>query len=235
MNMPTILFVEDDENIRNGYAELLKRAGFEVSAFADGETALVHFDPIQTELVILDISLGDDTEAGFHLCAELRRRSETVPIIFLTCHDSDFDKISGMRLGADDYLTKDVNVDYLVVRIKALLHRIAILNKRIKEKPENKIQRGDLMLNMDTLNCTWKGQPLDLNLTQLWMLHDLVSNRNQVRNAEQIMNAANMTIQPSTVAGHIMNIRKLFQTVDPDFTAIRTERGFGYRWVEGQG
>ena len=232
MIAPTILLVEDDENVREGYAELLKRAGFEVAAFADGDTAIAHFDPVQTELVILDISLGDDTEAGFHLCAELRRRSETVPIIFLTCHDSDFDKISGMRLGADDYITKEVNVDYLIVRIKALLHRNAILSRRVKEKPGNKILRGDLMLNMDTLKCTWKDQPLDFNLTQLWMLHDLVSNRNQVRSAEQIMNAANMIIQPSTVAGHIMNIRKVFQTADPDFSAIRTERGLGYRWVD---
>jgi two-component system OmpR family response regulator len=182
--------------------------------------------------VILDISLGDDSEAGFHLCTELRRRSESVPIIFLTCHDSDFDKISGMRLGADDYITKDVNVDYLVVRIRALLRRVSILSKRLKEKPQNKLQRGDLMLNMDTLKCTWKDKPLDFSLTQLWMLHDLVSNRNQVRSTEQIMDAANMTVQPSTVAGHIMNIRKVFQTVDPNFSAIRTERGIGYRWME---
>ncbi|HRP95696.1 MAG TPA: response regulator [Rhodocyclaceae bacterium] len=228
--MTRILLVEDDELLRENFSELLRDEGFEVEACADSATTLKRFDQPLPDLVILDITLGKETDAGFRLCSELRKRSETIPIIFFTSHSSDFDKISGMRFGVDDYLTKDVSLDYLVVRIKTLLRRIETLSGA-KAEPENELRRGDLTINMHSLTARWKGTPLKLSLTQLWMLHALASHPGHVKSYEQLMNAAKITVEPNTIAAHIKNIRKIFQDVDSGFSAIRTERNMGYRWL----
>jgi two-component system OmpR family response regulator len=227
--MPRILFVEDNETVRRSYAGLLTQAGFDVTAVGDSASALKHLELSRFDLAILDIALGNDKEAGFHLCTEIRKRSEMLPIIFLTALDSDFDKICGMRLGADDYLTKDVNADYLIVRIKALLRRMAVLSRRDKGSAEI-LERGDLSLNMDTLTASWKNKLVDLSLTQLWMVYALASHIGHVRTPEQLMEAAKINVQPNTLTTHIANIRKEFQVVDPSFSAIKSERGAGYRW-----
>ncbi len=230
--MPRILFVEDNETVRRSYAGLLTQAGFDVTAVGDSASALKHLELSRFDLARLDIALGNDKEAGFHLCTEIRKRSEMLPIIFLTALDSDFDKICGMRLGADDYLTKDVNADYLIVRIKALLRRMAVLSRRDKGSAEI-LERGDLSLNMDTLTASWKNKLVDLSLTQLWMVYALASHIGHVRTPEQLMEAAKINVQPNTLTTHIANIRKEFQVVDPSFSAIKSERGAGYRWFAG--
>jgi len=227
--MTRILLVEDDKLLRENFTELLRDEGFEIETASDRAEALRAFDRPLPDLVILDIELGRETEAGFLLCSELRKRSETIPILFFTNHESDFDKISGMRLGADDYLTKDISLNYLVVRIKALLRRIACIAGK-RGDSDNEIRRGDLMLNMNTLTVRWKGERLNLSLTQLWMLHALASHPGHVKSYEQLMNASKLTVEPNTIAAHIKNIRKLFQAVDPEFSAIKTERNMGYRW-----
>lgn len=229
--MPSILFVEDDLPIREYYSDLLIDAGFEVTAAADSASALASYETSRPDLVLLDISLGSDSDAGFDLCMTLRTRSEILPIIFLTSHDSDFDKISGMRLGADDYITKDVNIDYLIVRIKALLKRISLLSKKLPTSPAEQLDLGDLSLNMDKLTASWKNKKLDLSLTQLWMLHALASHAGYVRTPEQLMKAASTVIELNTLTVHISNIRKSFETIDAEFSAIKTERGMGYRWI----
>lgn len=232
MTMANILFVEDDDTIRENYSELLTAAGFKVNGFSDSTSALQHFESHSTDLAVLDIALGDDADAGFHLCIELRKRSEQLPIIFLSVRDSDIDKISGMRLGADDYLMKGTSIHYLVARIKALLHRVEVLTGA-KTASGNILKRGDLTINIDTMYATWKDKPLNLSLTHLWMVHALASNRGYVRTPQQLMDAANITVQTNTLTVHMRNIRKTFENIDPDFSAIRTERGIGYRWVEG--
>jgi two-component system OmpR family response regulator len=227
--MARILLVEDDDLLRENFAELLRDESFEVETCADRAGALRAFDRPLPDLAILDLELNGDTEAGFRLCSELRRRSETIPIIFFTLHDSDFDKISGMRFGADDYLTKDVSMDYLVVRIKALLRRVQTL-MGTKQESDDALRRGDLVLDMNALSARWKGQRLNLSLTQLWMLHALASHPGHVKSHDQLMKAGNLTVEPNTIAAHIKNIRKTFHAVEPDYTAIRTERNMGYRW-----
>lgn len=227
--MTRILLVEDDPLLRNNFSELLRDEGFDVETCGDSAAALQAFDQPLPDLVILDITLGRETEAGFRLCSELRKRSETVPIIFFTSHTSDFDKISGMRFGVDDYLTKDTSMDYLAVRIKALLRRIETLSAN-KAESGIEVSRGDLTLNMSALTARWKGTKLNLSLTQLWMLHALANHPGQVKSYEQLMSAAKITVEPNTIAAHIKNIRKLFLAIDPAFSAIKTERNLGYRW-----
>ncbi len=116
-----IAIVEDEPAIRANYVEALNRFGYSTQGFASRPDASRAFAQRLPELVIIDVGLGDEPEGGFDLCRELRAKSPTLPIIFLTARDSDFDVISGLRLGADDYLTKDVSLHHLAARISALV------------------------------------------------------------------------------------------------------------------
>src|SRR5437867_9808173 len=116
----TVAIVEDDAVIRANYADMLKKHGYAVSLFADGKSALEAFRSRLPDLALLDIGLPGEPDGGFALCRELRALSAALPIIFLTARDSDFDVISGLRMGADDYLTKDAGMPHLLARISAL-------------------------------------------------------------------------------------------------------------------
>lgn len=229
--MANILYVEDDPTLRENFSKILSSEGFHVSAFSDEKSALDGYSNGQFDLALLDITLGNTIEGGFQLCTELRKLSEKLPIIFFTAHDNDFDKISGMRLGADDYITKDTNVNYLIVRIRALLRRIEVLSRDESDTTNNEIIIDALKFNMDSLTAHWNNEPLVLTLTQLWILHALTVKPGQVCSLQQLMEAAKITIQPNTVAAHIKSIRNEFMRIDPEFTSIKTERGNGYRWV----
>ncbi|MGD9163978.1 MAG: response regulator, partial [Chromatiales bacterium] len=119
-----IAIIEDEAVIRENYADYLQRQGYRVTGFASREQALKAFEQGLPDLVILDIGLGDEIDGGFTLCRELRARTATLPIIFLTARDSDFDSVAGLRLGADDYLTKEISLPHLAARIAALFRRV---------------------------------------------------------------------------------------------------------------
>ena len=118
-----IAIVEDEPAIRANYADALKRQGYEVATYADRKSALAALSTRLPDLALIDIGLADDIDGGFALCRELRALSAGLPIIFLSARDSDFDIVAGLRLGADDYLTKDVSLPHLTARIAALFRR----------------------------------------------------------------------------------------------------------------
>src|SRR4249920_3326717 len=122
-----IAIVEDEPAIRANYTDALRRHGFEVAAYATRDAALAAFRTRLPDLALIDIGLGDDPDAGFALCRELRALSATLPIIFLSARDSEFDVVAGLRLGADDYLTKDASLPQLAARIAALFRRSDLL------------------------------------------------------------------------------------------------------------
>jgi len=228
--MKTIAFVEDDEILRENFAELLRAEGFSVVTFDTADEALRGIGASMPDLALLDVGLGQDADAGFALCLELRKLSQVLPIIFFTSHDTDVDKISGLRLGADDYITKHASLEYLSVRIKALLRRIDVLSAG-PSRPHNTMATGELSLDLDELHASWKGAPLALTLTQFWMLHTLAEHPGHVKTHDQLMRAARIRVEANTVAAHVKNIRQLFLQVDPGFACIHTERGVGYRWL----
>ena len=127
-----IAIVEDEAAIAANYRDALQRRGYRVSIFQDQASASAAFRQQLPELAIIDIGLGDDIEGGFDLCRDLRSRSPELPIVFLTARDSELDMISGLRLGADDYWTKDISQDYMLARISALFRRLKAL--RIPEQ-----------------------------------------------------------------------------------------------------
>lgn len=228
--MQTIAFVEDDEIFRQNVSELLAAEGFSVAPFRTADEALLAIKSSLPDMALLDIKLGYDTQAGFDLCLELRKHSLTLPIVFFTSLGNDIDKISGMRMGADDYITKDTSMEYLVVRIKALLRRVAMLSAN--DNPDHKTMlRGDLTLDLDGLRASWKGVSLDLTLTHFWMLHALAEHPGHLKSHDQLMRAARIRVEANTIAAHVKNIRKQFLQLDTTFSCIKTERAMGYRWM----
>lgn len=222
-----IAIVEDEAAIRANYAEALARQGYEVAAYADRPEALAAFRSRLPDLAIIDIGLGDEPEGGFTLCAELRAMSVRLPIIFLTARDSDFDVVSGLRLGADDYLTKDVSLPHLLARVAALFRRVEALAEA--QPQEETIERGPLRLDVMRLAAEWEGQPVALTLTEFWMVHTLARTPGHVKSRDQLMHDARL-VDDGTITSHVKRIRRKFAALDPAFDAIESVYGMGYRW-----
>ncbi|WP_455220228.1 proteobacterial dedicated sortase system response regulator [Kaarinaea lacus] len=226
----TIAIVEDEPAIRENYAASLRKQGYEVEMYGNRPDALAAFNKKLPDLALLDIGLENEVDGGFELCRSLRSISTTLPIIFLTARDSDLDIISGLRLGADDYLTKDISIPNLCARIAAFFRRQELLSAPPAE--ETIIERNDLSMDMNRFSVHWKGQPVDLTLTEFWMVHTLALHPGHVKNREQLMQEARIVVDDATITSHVKRIRKKFQVVDKDFDCIDTVYGMGYRWVE---
>jgi two-component system OmpR family response regulator len=226
--MRRIAIVEDEPAIRENYADVLRRQGYEVHAYPSRLDAMTAFKVRLPDLAIIDVGLGAEVDGGFALCRELRARSEQLPIIFLTARDSDFDIVSGLRLGADDYLTKDISLPHLLARIAALFRRSDAL--AATEGAEEIIERDDLMLDLKRFIATWKKQPVELTLTEFWMVHALAKFPGHVKNRDQLMQEANVVVDDSTITSHIKRIRKKFMQTDTEFDQVETVYGMGYRW-----
>ena len=226
-----IALVEDDPTIRQNYAEALTRAGYEVAAFGDRPSASRTFAARLPELAIIDIGLGADVDGGFALCRDLRAASARLPIIFLSARDSDVDIVSGLRVGADDYVTKDVSLPHLLARISALFRRVDASAE--PQVAEDAMHRGQLALDAQRMTASWAGQPLGLTVTEFWMVHSLARHPGHVKDREQLMRDAEMVVDDGTITSHVKRIRRKFIALDPAFAGIETVYGMGYRWMEG--
>ncbi len=224
-----IAIVEDEAAIRDNYAAAFRREGYVVDTFEARMPALDAFAARMPDLVVIDINLRDDVEGGFELCRELRARSADLPIIFLTARDSEFDAVSGLRLGADDYLTKDISLPHLMARVAALFRRLDALQK--PQATESRLTRGELVIDTERMTILWKDQPVGLTLTEFWLVHALARFPGHVKNRQQLMDAAQAVLDDNTVTSHIKRIRRKFLSIDPDFNAIETVYGMGYRWL----
>jgi two-component system, OmpR family, response regulator len=225
-----IAIVEDEPALRDNYAAALARFGYGVKTYGNRRTAMQAFQTHMPDLAIIDISLEDEAEGGFDLCRELRGLSAELPIIFLTARDSELDAVSGLRLGADDFLTKDVSLPHLAARVAALFRRIDALKR--PDDAADILRRGALAIDGEKMQSTWKGAPVTLSLTEFWIVHALARNPGHVKNRQQLMDAANVVLDDNTITSHIKRVRRKFQSIDPDFDAIQTVYGMGYRWVE---
>jgi two-component system, OmpR family, response regulator len=225
-----IAIVEDEAALRENYAAALARHGYQVKTYANRKLAMQALSTRLPDLAIIDISLEDEAEGGFDLCRDLRSLSAELPIIFLTARDSELDAVSGLRLGADDFLTKDVSITHLAARIAALFRRIEALRR-----PANAadiLRRGPLVIDAEKMQVTWNAAPVALSLTEFWIVHALARNPGHVKNRQQLMDAANVVLDDSTITSHIKRLRRKFLEVDSSFDAIQTSYGMGYRWVE---
>lgn len=224
-----IVLIEDEPGIRDNYRAAFERRGYRVTTYGDRPAAWQALRQSLPDLAIIDVGLGDEPEGGFTLCQDLRAQSATLPIIFLTARDGDIDSVHGLRLGADDYVTKDMSLDHLLARITALLRRADAWAEAL-QKPDELLQRGPLTVNVDRMTVTWDDQPVDLTVTEFWMLHALVQHPGHVRSRDQLMEAASTVLDDNTVTSHIKRIRRKFVQLDSTFEGIQTAYGMGYRW-----
>ena len=223
-----IVIVEDEAAIRHNYEDALKRYGYRVTGYSDRESALAALSRRLPDLVIIDVGLGDDIEGGFELCRELRGLSKSLPIIFLTARDSDLDVISGLRLGADDYLTKDISLQHLIARVVALFRRVEALSGGAAD--EGLMERGPLKFSLERMEVSWNGVDVPLTVTEFWIIHSLIRHPGHVRTRQQLMDDANVLVDDQTITSHVKRIRRKFVGVDPAFDRLDTVYGAGYRW-----
>ncbi len=226
-----VAVIEDEFALRENYADVLRKQGYSVQTFANRKDAMSVFEQRLPDLAIIDIGLQDEVDGGFTLCRSLRSMSETLPIIFLTARDSDVDTVSGLRIGADDYLTKDISFPHLLARIAALFRRQDAMGE--PATGEAVLQQGDLSMDTQRMIAKWQEQNVDLTVTEFWMVHALAKYIGHVKNRQQLMQESQMVVDDSTITSHIKRIRKKFIQVDAKFDCIDTVYGMGYRWDSG--
>lgn len=223
-----VAVVEDEVAIRDNYLAGLRRQGYRVAGYGSRKEALAAFESRSPDLVIIDVSLGAEVEGGFDLCRELRARFPQLPIIFLTARESELDAVSGLRLGADDYLTKRTSIEHLLARVAALFRRVEAL--KAGNAVGERFEQGSLTLDRDRMSAHWKSVPVPLTVTEFWVVHALAQHPGHVRSRDQLMAAASVVLDDGTVTSQIKRIRAKFTSIDPAFDAIQTVYGMGYRW-----
>ncbi|WP_341704822.1 response regulator transcription factor [Ferrovibrio sp.] len=229
----TIALVDDDRNILTSVSIALEAEGYKVRTYNDGAEALRHLTQQMPDLVILDIKMP--RLDGMETLSRLRRVSQ-VPVIFLTSKDDEIDEALGLKMGADDYITKPFSQRLLIERIKAVLRRAEASRPGAEETAADKmILRGPLSLDPARHRCTWKGEDVTLTVTEFLLLEALAQRPGHVKNRDQLMDAAyddNVYVDDRTIDSHIKRLRKKFKSVDDDFDAIETLYGVGYRFKE---
>ena len=229
-----IAIVEDDPDQQSNYVDAITRKGYDVTAYSSRDDAIAGFEKELPELVILDIILGDEVDAGFEICRELLSRAPSLPVIFLTERIKEIDKISGLRLGAWDYLPKPITLDYLAERISSLLRISEARNQSNATGSNSAKVIGDLSIDQEALLISWKGDAINLSGTEFRMLAKLVRLPGHAVSYGTLMNATMQSlVTNNTINTHMRNIRKKFEAIDPDFNAIKSEYGYGYRWSAG--
>jgi two-component system OmpR family response regulator len=225
-----IAIVEDEPAIRDNYAAAFAREGYTVRTYGNRTQAMAAFGIRLPDLAVIDISLEDEPEGGFELCRQLRALSAELPIIFLTARDSELDAVSGLRLGADDFLTKDLSLAHLTARVNALFRRIDALRR--PQEASQILRRGALTIDSERMQVEWNGKVVLLSLTEFWIVHALAQHPGHVKNRQQLMDAANVVLDDNTITSHIKRLRRKFQALDPKFDGVQTIYGMGYRWTE---
>jgi two-component system, OmpR family, response regulator ChvI len=227
----TIALVDDDRNILTSVAMTLEQEGFQVRTYTDGESALQAITARPVDLAVLDIKMP--RMDGMELLQKLRQRS-ALPVIFLTSKDEEVDEVMGLRLGADDYITKPFSQRLLLERIRALLRRNE--NTRAEGTTAGIMVRGDLVLDDTKHQCLWKGGDIQLTVTEFLLVKALSARPGMVKSRDQLIDAAygdNIYVDDRTIDSHVKRVRKKFRTVDDSFNQIETLYGIGYRYKEG--
>jgi two-component system, OmpR family, response regulator ChvI len=225
----TIAVVDDEPNILDTVGFALRREGYQVEAYAEGAAAWDAFQRALPDLAILDIVMP--RMDGLELCRRLRGRSEALPIIFLTSRDEEFDRVLGLELGADDYLCKPFSMRELVARVKVLFRRLALSGPARGE--EELVALGSLEIDLARYTARWGGRQVPLTVTEFLMLRALVRHPGHVKTRNQLMSEGyphDTYVSERTIDSHIKRLRRKFEDVDPEFAAVETVYGLGYRY-----
>ncbi|RCL02437.1 MAG: response regulator ChvI [Candidatus Tokpelaia sp. JSC161] len=229
----TIALVDDDRNILTSLSIVLEAEGYRVQTYTDGASALEGLTSRAPHLVVLDIKMP--RMDGMELLRRLRQKSD-LPVIFLTSRDDEIDELFGLKMGADDFITKPFSQRLLVERVKAVLRRAAA-----REAPKSvnhiaiSLERGALVMDQERHTCTWKGDFVTLTVTEFLILQALAQRPGVVKSRDALMDAAyddQVYVDDRTIDSHIKRLRKKFKAVDENFEMIETLYGVGYRFRE---
>ncbi|HVI31824.1 response regulator transcription factor [Phenylobacterium sp.] len=238
--MAKITLVDDDENIVTSVSLALESHGHTVKAYFDGAAGLAALENDPPDLAILDVKMP--RMDGMEVLRRLRRTSD-LPVIILTSKDEEIDEILGFNLGADDYMHKPFSQRLLIERVKAVLRRAGIDGEDTgvagpaptAEGGARAIKRGKLTLDPARHDCLWDGKPVKLTVTEFLLLQSLAQRPGFVKSRDNLMDAAyddQVYVDDRTIDSHIKRMRKKFRDVDPEFDAIETLYGVGYRYRE---
>ena len=242
--MQTIALVDDDRNILTSVSIALEAEGYKVETYTDGASALDGLLARPPQLAIFDIKMP--RMDGMELLRRLRQKSD-IPVIFLTSKDEEIDELFGLKMGADDFITKPFSQRLLVERVKAILRRASSREAaasgasgaagaaKAGEVAARSLERGQLVMDQERHTCTWKGEPVTLTVTEFLILHSLAQRPGVVKSRDSLMDAAydeQVYVDDRTIDSHIKRLRKKFKMVDDDFDMIETLYGVGYRFRE---
>ena len=242
--MQTIALVDDDRNILTSVSIALEAEGYKVETYTDGASALDGLLARPPQLAIFDIKMP--RMDGMELLRRLRQKSD-MPVIFLTSKDEEIDELFGLKMGADDFITKPFSQRLLVERVRAVLRRASsreaaaaagtagTVAKPGAVQQARSLERGQLAMDQERHTCTWKGEPVTLTVTEFLILHSLAQRPGVVKSRDALMDAAydeQVYVDDRTIDSHIKRLRKKFKMVDNDFDMIETLYGVGYRFRE---
>ena len=224
---PRILVVDDEPEAVELVEFNLKQAGYAVATAADGAEALTKARTQTPDLIVLDVMLPEMD--GFEICKTLRLDPATakVPIVMLTAKAAEIDRVLGLELGADDYLTKPYSPRELLLRIKKILARF-----QSEEKPREELRYGDLLIDLPRHVASWKNKPIDLTATEFRLLSVLAQRAGRVQSRDQLLRDVweyDNLIDTRTVDTHM---RRLREKIGLASKHLDTVRGVGYRFVE---
>ena len=224
----TIALVDDDRNILASVSMALEAEGFTVETYTGGVEALEALGHRPVDLAIVDIKMP--RMDGMEFLEQLRRKNG-LPVIFLTSKDEEIDEVLGLRMGADDYITKPFSQRLLIERIRAVLRRRELAS--VDRGGKDLMQRGRLVLDPERHMCTWRDSEVNLTVTEFLLLQVLAVRPGHVKNRNQLIDAAygeHIYVDDRTIDSHIKRLRRKFKELDPEFAQIETLYGVGYRY-----
>ena len=231
----TIALVDDDRNILTSVSIALQAEGFRTRVYSDGEAALKALTDNPPDIAVLDVKMP--RMDGMELLRRLREKSD-LPVIFLTSKADELDEALGLALGADDYIAKPFSQRLLIARIRALLRRSeqrAAPDPGNGEAPAPLIVRGRLTMDPARHRVTWDASDVTLTVTEFMILEALAQRPGVVKSRNQLLDVAyqdDVYVDDRTIDSHIKRVRRKFRAVDPEFGAIETLYGVGYRFGE---
>lgn len=230
--MTHICLIDDDQNILASLSLALKSEDYIISTFSDGLSGLNSLKEDDYDIAILDIKMP--RLDGLEVLQKLRQTSN-LPVIFLTSKDEEVDQLLGLKMGADDYITKPFSQKLLIERVKAILRRSKDTLTSNDKEASNIIKRGKLSLNMNRYECFWDDVAIKLTVTEFLLLESLASRPGYVKSRDQLMSAAyddDIYVDDRTIDSHIKRLRRKFKNLDKNFESIETLYGVGYRYIK---